>query len=291
MCSSLYSEEREMRRHFSRKRIPCVYDPLWIAEKNYLKDKYESYLKNPYVSSMEHVKHCIELWQPTIRELVEDYFAQCNPVNRKVIHTCLYEYILQPLENEIGATAVIMLLLSTITTHVFREAPDQQLRHEGHEFIYKAASACSQLGEICLSYKCLALLKIGLYALDIYGAYSSKGRQVSEFRQHVVTQTRTLLKECAQIIIERLLSAIVGYFIGGWLGDWAQPVVRGIISIAAYIIKKGIKWLRGKTDEQIMSDMKKETESSWTGSLLSLFTGQVNEQSIVHFDSIDTDGV
>ena len=222
--------------------------------------------------------------------LVEEFFAQSKPVDRKVIHTYLYEYILQPLENEIGATAVIMLLLSTITTHVFRKAPDQQLKHEGQEFIYKAASACSQLGEICLSYKCLALLKIGLYALDIYGAYSSMGTQVSKFREHVVTKTQTLLKDCAQIIIQRLLSAIVGYFIGGWLGDWAKPVVRSIISIAAFIIKK---WLRGKTVEQIMSDMKKETESSrtWIDSFWSLFTEQANEQIIVHFDSLDTDEV
>ena len=97
-----------------------------------------------------------------------------------------------------------------------------------------------------------------------------------------MAKTKGLLDSCGGAIASTLLNAIVGWFIGSWFGDWAKQGVSIVLSVAGFIIKKGIEWATGKTYEQIVSDMEKETESS------SSTTSQGHTPGIVHFYSIDT---
>lgn len=205
--------------------------------------------------TQEHLKRT---WQPKIKGLVAEFFAQPDSVRRNNIYTHLYKEILQHLVNNIGvpAATVLELLLSTTTDLVFDKAPDQRLKRKGQEFIDKAAHACSQLGEkLMLIDMCLALLKIGRYTLDIYRAFSSMERQ--EFGQYIVTRTRILLTECAPMIGKVLLSAIVGHLIGGLALTW----VGSQIYLASYVIHKGIEWATSKSLEQIVREMMQDLKN------------------------------
>jgi hypothetical protein len=119
---------------------------------------------------------------------------------------------------------------------------------------------CSLLGNTFQIAKCL--LEVGQYALDIYGEYKSdKERQ--QFGQYIVGRTRKLLKDCAPMIGNVLLSAIVGHFIGGLAQTW----VKELIYLASYVIFKASEWVDSPPPyDQIVRDMEIDNENEETRS-------------------------
>ena len=191
-----------------------------------------------------------------------------------------------------GVTKGLKSLLSVIIRLAVKEAPDElastiisTLGGTSSKLAPKLATVCGTVcGGVAAVIGCL--FEIGLYAVDVYRTYRKLKRTSNNFKQdfgrYIVTKTTGLLASCAGAIASSLLSAITGFLIGGWIGMGVGLGVGCVISLAAFILKKGIEWATGKTYDQIVRAMEGETKSS------SSIASQGHTPGIVHFYSIDT---
>ena len=191
-----------------------------------------------------------------------------------------------------GVTKGLKSLLSVIIRLAVKEAPDElastiisTLGGTSSKLAPKLATVCGTVcGGVAAVIGCL--FEIGLYAVDVYRTYRKLKRTSNNFKRdfgrYIVTKTTGLLASCAGAIASSLLSAIVGFLIGGWIGMGVGLGVGCVISLAAFILKKGIEWATGKTYDQIVRAMEGETKSS------SSIASQGHTPGIVHFYSIDT---
>ena len=220
---------------------------------------------------------------PLVKEILTNGWNKLSSIAKKIVEIVKAENITKGLES----------LLSAIFRLVGMEAPDElagKIASKLEGVCTKLApilkKACGVYGDVVAVIGCL--FAIGIYVLDVYRAYKNWKRMPNnskrEFGCYVVAKTKGLLDSCGGTIASTLLNAIVGWFIGSWFGDWAEQGVSIVLSVAGFIIKKGIEWATGKTYEQIVSDMEKETDRESSSSTIS----QGHTPGIVHFYSIDT---
>jgi hypothetical protein len=215
-------------------------------------DRYYRRVRNP-VADYEHDLYLMEQRKISgFKRIMMEYFS--NPGDILIYGVLEKRLIKESRAKDIHDPKAFELLLSTIIEYVFDNAPDSKLKHEPDEnrqFIAKVAIECSGLGRAELVIE--LLLEIGRYALDIYRKYRTVATW-QEFGEFILDKTLKLLRDCALIIVQWLLSAIVGYLIEGFLNTG----VGNLIYISSYVIYKGIEWANSTSYDQIVRDMKQD---------------------------------
>ena len=169
---------------------------------------------------------------------------------------------------KMGLKKTVMFLFKSIVKYVAGESADEfagfllsAVESTSTKLAPKLAVACGAIiGGVGAVAGCL--IEIGRFALDIYKKYGQlKGTRnfKREFGRYVAVKTIGLLTTCAGVIGSSVLSTIIGFLIGGPLGGAVGFGVGAVISIAAFIIKKGLEWATGKTYDAILSAMEKES--------------------------------
>ena len=182
----------------------------------------------------------------------------------------LPQYGLEALRDWIAKTGLkktLMLLFKSIVTYVVGESDEfagcllSAVESTSTKLAPRLALACGAIiGGVGAVAGCL--IEIGRFALDIYKKYGQlKGTRnfKREFGRYVATKTIGLLTSCAGIIGSSVLSTIVGFLIGGPVGGAVGFGVGVAISIVAFIFKKGLEWITGKTYDAILAAMEKES--------------------------------